>query len=148
LFEEADEIWHAGDIGSLAVADSLSALKPLRAVYGNIDDSGVRVVYPECQIFYAGKIKVMLVHIAGTPGHYSAGIKNRLEAEKPAILVCGHSHIARVEFDRKMNLLFINPGAAGKHGFHNIITALRFSITGDRIHDMEVIELGERGKVF
>ncbi|MFN8241666.1 MAG: metallophosphoesterase family protein [Bacteroidales bacterium] len=147
FFNDVDEIWHAGDIGGLATADSLSALKPLKAVHGNIDDARVRLVYPAVCIFTVEKKKVLLTHIAGTPGKYVPDIRKLIVQEKPDILVCGHSHITKVMFDKNSNLLYINPGAAGFQGFHSVMTAIRFRIEEERIFDLEVIELGERGKV-
>jgi uncharacterized protein len=145
-FSECDEIWHAGDIGNIETADKLSAFKPFRAVYGNIDDSLVRTVYKENLMFLAEDVKVWITHIGGTPGHYDRRVKNLIYEEPPDIFICGHSHIAKVMNDTKGGFLYINPGAAGYYGFHKFMTAIRFCIDGVNIHDLELIELGERGK--
>lgn len=146
-FAECDEIWHAGDIGHIEVAEGLSALKPLRAVYGNIDGNTVRVAYNDTVIFKAEELNVLMTHIGGRPGSYDARALKKIRELKPAIFVCGHSHITRVMYDRDNELLYINPGAAGYYGFHTIMTLVRFSVSGSAIHDMEVIELGSRGRV-
>lgn len=145
-FAGCDEIWHAGDIGNIETADKLAAFKPLKAVYGNIDDAVVRSAFKENLMFKADDIKVWLTHIGGTPGHYDLRVKHSIYVDPPDIFICGHSHIAKVMHDRKAGFLFINPGAAGYYGFHTYMTAIRFQIDGKRIHDMELIELGERGK--
>lgn len=147
LFKDVDEIWHAGDIGNLATADSLSSFKPLKAVYGNIDDSGVRSAFSQNLHFMAEEKKVWITHIGGYPGHYSQEVRNIIYGNPPDIFICGHSHIARVMFDKKAGLLYINPGAAGYSGFHHFMTAIRFQIDGSDIHDLDLIELGLRGKV-
>lgn len=146
-FKDCDEIWHAGDIGNIQTADSLAAFKPLRAVYGNIDDSIVRSAYTESLRFSAEKMTIWVIHIGGTPGNYSPKVKAEIYTDAPDIFICGHSHIAKVMFDKKSGSLYINPGAAGYSGFHKYMTAIRFQITGERIHDLELIEMGERGKV-
>jgi putative phosphoesterase len=146
LFKECDEIWHAGDIGNIETADKLAAFKPLRAVYGNIDDAVVRSVYQEQLKFRAENMKIWLTHIGGTPGHYDMKVRSDMHLSPPDIFICGHSHIAKVKYDKKAGFLFINPGAAGYNGFHKFMTAIRFQITESNIHDMEFIELGERGK--
>jgi uncharacterized protein len=145
-FSEVDEIWHAGDIGKLETADFLSSIKPLRAVYGNIDGSDVRSGYPSDLRFRAEERSVWIRHIGGYPGHYDPSVRNELKSDPPDIFICGHSHIARVIYDKALGLLYINPGAAGYSGFHKIMTAVRFSIDGSRIHSLELIELGERGR--
>ena len=142
---QADEIWHAGDIGSLSIADDLSAIRPLRAVFGNIDDHTVRLAWPEDLNFYCEEVKVWMTHIGGYPGHYTQRVKEGLQVHHPAIFICGHSHILRVMRDQRFNLLYMNPGAAGIHGFHHMRTMLRFNIDGNKIENMEVIELGRRG---
>lgn len=146
-FKDVDEIWHAGDIGNIQTADALSSFKPLRAVYGNIDDSVVRRVYNEDLFFMAEDIRVWITHIGGTPGHYDARIKRAIYDDPPGLFICGHSHIAKVMYDKKAGFLYINPGSAGYHGFHKFMTAIRFSIAGKKILDLELIELGERGRV-
>lgn len=143
---EADEIWHAGDIGEFKVADALQAIKPLRAVYGNIDDVEVRGEFPLNNIFTVDGVKVVMTHIGGYPGKYNARVKDLLLTEKPKLYICGHSHILKVMHDKKLNLLHMNPGAAGIHGFHQIRTMLRFSLDNGKIDNLEVIELGKRGQ--
>jgi len=149
LFEhlkECDEIWHAGDIGNIETADKLTAFKPLRAVYGNIDDAVVRKVYKETLKFKVEGVKVWITHIGGTPGHYDPRVRSSVYSDPPDIFICGHSHIAKVMHDPKGGFLYINPGAAGYNGFHKFMTAIRFQIDDAKIHDLELIEMGERGK--
>jgi uncharacterized protein len=146
-FADVDVIWHAGDIGNIATADTLASFKPLKAVFGNIDDAMVRTVYPEHLKFRAEEKKVWITHIGGTPGHYDYRVKPSIYSSPPDIFICGHSHIAKIVHDKKGGFLYINPGASGFNGFHKFMTALRFQIDGRDIHDMELIELGERGKV-
>jgi putative phosphoesterase len=146
-FAACDEIWHAGDIGNIETADSLAAFRPLKAVYGNIDDAIVRKAFKEHLIFNAEEIRVWLTHIGGTPGHYDQRVKPGIYENPPDLFICGHSHIAKVMYDKKAGFLYVNPGAAGYNGFHKYMTAIRFQIDGKNIHDMELIELGERGKV-
>ncbi len=136
-----DMIWHAGDIGSVALADQLAAMKPMVAVYGNIDDYDTRLQYPEFQIFTIEGIKVMMTHIGGYPGKYVRGLGARFLEEKPDIFVCGHSHILRVMYDQKYNFLLMNPGAAGQYGQQPKRTAIRFKISGKDISDLEICEL-------
>ena len=140
FFKDCDEIWHVGDIGSTDVADSLSAFKPLRAVYGNIDDQKVRLMFPRINIFTIENVKVMMTHIGGYPGRYEPGIKELIIKEKPNIFISGHSHILKVMNDHNLHLLHINPGAAGNSGFHKVITMLRFQIDGSDIKNMELYE--------
>jgi len=147
-FEECDEIWHAGDIGNIETADKLAAFKPLMAVYGNVDDALVRKVYKEHLKFKAEEMRVWLTHIGGSPGHYDNKVKPGIYEDPPGIFICGHSHIAKVMHDKKAGLLYINPGAAGYNGFHKYMTAIRFHIHGTIIHDLELIELGERSKAI
>lgn len=144
-FAECDEIWHAGDIGDIKVADQLAAFKPFRAVYGNIDAADVRITYPLDLQFHCEEVKVWMTHIGGYPGRYSKRIKDQLTEVDPDLFICGHSHILKVMPDAKHNLLHINPGAAGVHGFHQVKTIIRFSIDGKQIKDLEVIEMGRRG---
>ncbi|MDR3262645.1 MAG: metallophosphatase family protein [Tannerella sp.] len=141
-FGECDEIWHAGDIGSELVADRLDAIKPLRAVYGNIDGQGLRMRYPKTSHFTVEDRRVMMTHIGGYPGRYDPAIRAELYRTQPNIFITGHSHILKVMFDHRLNCLYINPGAAGKSGFHLVRTLLRFVIDGATISGMEVIELG------
>jgi len=143
----ADEIWHAGDIGSIKVYDTLAGIKPVKAVYGNIDGREVRAVCPENEIFICEKKKVWITHIGGYPPNYNPTLKRLLQESKPDIFICGHSHILKVIFDKNLNLLHINPGAAGTHGFHLMRTMVRFTIDGDDIKNMDVIELGKRTQV-
>jgi putative phosphoesterase len=147
-FAGCDEIWHAGDIGNIKTADQLAGFKPFKAVYGNIDDALVRKVYKEHLKFKAEEITVWLTHIGGSPGHYDHRVKPDIYDAPPGIFICGHSHIARVMHDKKGGFLYINPGAAGYNGFHRFMTAIRFQIDGSSIHDLELIELGERGRAI
>ena len=140
FFKDCDEIWHVGDIGSTDVADALSSFKPLRAVYGNIDDQKVRLMFPKINIFTVENVKVMMTHIGGYPNHYEPGIRELIIKEKPNIFISGHSHILKVMNDHDMHLLHINPGAAGNSGFHKVITMVRFQIDGSEIKNMELYE--------
>lgn len=143
-FSECDEIWHAGDIGSDDVAARLSALKPLRAVYGNVDGQSLRLQYPEVAHFTIEQVNVMMTHIGGYPGRYNPAIRGELYSSHPNLFIAGHSHILKVCFDRNLHCLYMNPGAAGRYGFHQVRTLLRFVIDGADIKDLEVIELGHR----
>ena len=138
---ECDEIWHAGDIGSLHVADQLAALKPLRAVYGNIDGSDIRRQFPEVLRFRCEEMEVVMKHIGGYPGKYDRSIANELFRNPPDLFVAGHSHILKVIRDPALHLLHINPGAAGTYGWHPVRTLIRFTIDGNSCRDLEVIEL-------
>ncbi len=142
--EQADEIWHAGDIGDLSVTDKLKALKPLRAVYGNIDGDKARLEFPLNNRFLCEDVDVWITHIGGYPGKYSPNIRTELNGNPPKLFICGHSHILKVMFDKKLNLLHMNPGAAGISGFHQVRTMLRFEIVGHKIEKLEVIELGKK----
>lgn len=141
---EVDEVWHAGDIGDISVTDEIAKIKPLKAVYGNIDNNEVRQEFKEYLIFDCESVKVCIIHIGGRPGKYNSRSVELIKENKPKLFICGHSHILTVKNDAKYDLLFMNPGAAGKHGFHPVRTMLRFSITGERIHDLEVIEYEKR----
>ena len=143
-FAECDEIWHAGDIGSMEVADKLAEIAPLRAVYGNMDGQDVRLRFPQIDRFEVEGADILLKHIGGYPGHYDPSIRNTLFASPPKLFVCGHSHILKVKYDKTLQMLHINPGAAGISGFHKVRTLVRFSIEDGRFKDLEVIELGER----
>ena len=144
-FAECDEIWHAGDIGSVKIIDDLRAFKPFRGVFGNIDDRDVTHECPEHQRFDLEGLSIWMTHIGGTPPRYNPIVRPGLIQHPPDLFVCGHSHILKVTRDPKINnLLFINPGAAGKHGFHPVRTVLRFTLDAGRVRDMEVIELGKR----
>lgn len=142
--KEADEVWHAGDIGSIEVTDEIKKLKPLRAVYGNIDDADARKEFPKNLIFTIEEVKVFITHICGQPSNYLKEVKDILIAEKPKIFICGHSHILKVMYQEQYDVLHMNPGACGIHGFHQIKTVLRFVIDGSEIKDLAVIELGKR----
>lgn len=141
---QADEVWHAGDIGDLVVTDTIKKLKPLRAVYGNIDSAQARLEFPLHQRFFCEGVSVWMTHIAGYPGKYKQAIKAELQQNPPQLFICGHSHILKVQFDKKIGLLHMNPGAVGKSGFHQMRTMLRFEIEGKDIKSLEIIELGAR----
>ncbi|HEY0056336.1 MAG TPA: metallophosphoesterase family protein [Pedobacter sp.] len=143
-FENCDEIWHAGDFGTLELADSLSAFKPLKGVYGNIDGKDIRSVHPEHNRFMCEKVDVWMTHIGGYPDKYNPKIKAEIYSNPPQLFIAGHSHILKVMFDKKINCLHINPGAAGKHGWHKVRTLVRFCICEEKIHTLEVIELGSK----
>lgn len=140
-FGECDEIWHAGDIGSAELAARLAAIKPLRAVYGNIDGQPVRILYPRVARFEVENVRVLMTHIGGYPGRYEPDIRRELIDYRPRLFVAGHSHILKVMYDKKLDCLHINPGAAGKSGFHKVRTLVRFVIDADAVKDLEVIEL-------
>lgn len=144
-FACCDEIWHAGDIGTLELADRFQGFKPFRAVHGNIDDQPTRAIYPRFLRFTLEGVEVLMTHIGGYPGHYDPGIRRQLYTRPPKLFVCGHSHILKVMYDHKLDCLCINPGAAGRYGFHRIRTLLRFVLDEGNIRDMEVIELGKEG---
>lgn len=141
FFKDVDELWHAGDIGNIETADALANFKPLRAVHGNIDDYTVRRQYPEDLLFNVEDTKVFMTHIGGYPDHYMTEVKHILLMKKPDLFICGHSHILKVMYDKKLNLLHINPGAAGNSGFHKKITFIRMAIEGKTFKDMEIFEL-------
>lgn len=145
-FKEVDEIWHAGDIGNYDLVEKIKVFKPLRAVYGNIDGNEIRQAFPLDLIFEVEGLKVYITHIGGYPEKYHPRIKPILKTEQPALFITGHSHILKVIVDKKLNLLHLNPGAAGKEGFHKVRTLMRFSIDKGKIKDLEVIELGSRTK--
>ncbi len=141
---DVDEIWHAGDFGNIETADAIAAFKPLRGVYGNIDGAVLRRVYPRWQQFECEQVKVVMTHIGGYPGRYYTGVADLLRTVRPKIFISGHSHILKVIYDKKLDLLHLNPGAAGLSGFHRVRTALRFVIDGDRIEELEVGEWERR----
>lgn len=141
---QADEIWHAGDIGNLAVMDRLNDLKPVRGVFGNIDDHVIQKEYPEHNRFMCEGVDVWITHIGGYPGSYNIRVRDEIRQNPPKLFICGHSHILKVMYDKKLGLIHMNPGACGKHGFHQVRTMLRFVIDGDKISDLEVVELGKR----
>ncbi|NND15993.1 MAG: metallophosphoesterase family protein [Eudoraea sp.] len=142
--EEVDEIWHAGDIGSLDVTDQLASVKPLKAVFGNIDDAKVRGEFPLDLRFFCEEVDVWITHIGGYPGRYSRHAYQQIQENPPKLFICGHSHILKVMNDTKLGLLHMNPGACGRYGLHSVRTMLRFVIDGKEIKDLEVIELGKR----
>jgi len=142
--KDCDEVWHAGDIGNIRVADCLSESHLLKAVYGNIDGRDVRLVWPQHQRFFCEEVEVWMTHIGGYPGRYEAHVKPDIFQNPPKLFVSGHSHILKVIYDEKLDLLHINPGAAGNIGFHKVRTMIRFVIDGSNIRDLEVIELGPR----
>lgn len=142
--KNVDEVWHAGDIGSLSVTDEIEKIKPLRAVYGNIDDKLIRSEFSLDNIFTIENVKVWITHIGGYPYRYNHRIKEKITANPPNLFISGHSHILKVQFDKKLNLLHMNPGAVGKHGFHKVRTLLRFEIEGENIKNLEIIELEKR----
>lgn len=142
-FKECDEIWHVGDIGNLETAQKLEKFKPFKAVFGNIDGQGLRQIYPETLIFTCEDVKVVMKHIGGYPGRYEKDVRLLIEKEKPKLFISGHSHILKVIYDEKNQLLHINPGAAGKSGMHQVITLVRFTITGNQIKDLEIVELNK-----
>ena len=142
-FSECDEIWHAGDIGTVEVAQKLAAIKPFRAVYGNIDGGDLRKMFGEKYRFRCEDVEVLMKHIGGYPGHYDASIRESLFARTPQLFISGHSHILKVLYDKTLQCLHINPGAAGMSGFHKVRTLIRFTIDGKEIKDLEVIELAD-----
>jgi hypothetical protein len=144
---DCDEIWHAGDVGTVSVCHALQKMKLLRAVYGNIDGQDVRSEYPKDLVFMCEEVKVYMTHIGGYPDRYNVEAKKVILAERPQLFICGHSHILKVMYDKKLNLLHINPGACGIHGFHLMKTMVRFEITGKEIRNLEVIELGRRNEI-
>ena len=141
---QADEVWHAGDIGKEEIINYLTELKPLKAVFGNIDDKKIRLITKEFLYFNYEKNKILITHIAGYPGKYNKNVNRLISIYEPNILVCGHSHILKVMYDKKNKHLHLNPGAAGISGFHNIRTMLRFQLDFDKIKELEIIELGKR----
>jgi len=140
----ADEVWHAGDIGNLNVTDEIKKLKPLQAVFGNIDDDKARMEFPLNNRFWCEEVDVLITHIGGYPGKYNQAIRSELQSNPPKLFICGHSHILKVQFDKSLNLLHMNPGAAGISGFHQVRTMLRFVIDGAKIKDLEIIEMEKK----
>lgn len=145
-FKDVDEIWHGGDVGDVQVIEQLEAFKPVRGVYGNIDGHEVRAAWPKYQRFMCEDMEVLMTHIGGKPYKYSKDAFPEFEKKTPNIFVCGHSHILLVQFDKKIQSLWLNPGACGYKGFHKIKTLLRFEIDGKEVKNMEAIELGPRVK--
>ncbi|WP_299320688.1 metallophosphoesterase family protein [uncultured Maribacter sp.] len=140
----ADEVWHAGDIGSLDVTDAIAKLKPLKGVHGNIDDHIIQKEFPENNRFFCEGVDVFITHIGGYPPKYNMRTRDMIRENPPKLFISGHSHILKVMMDKKLGVLHMNPGACGKHGFHQVRTMLRFVIDADNIKDLEVIELGKR----
>lgn len=141
---QADEIWHAGDIGTPSPMPALEALAPVRAVYGNIDGPELRMEYPLHNRFHCEGVDVWITHIGGYPGHYDPKVRKQIQLDPPRLFISGHSHILKVINDKKLGLLHMNPGACGKYGFHRVRTMLRFVIEGDQIGGLEIVELGKR----
>ena len=142
----ADTVWHAGDIGTLTVLEQLESERPTRAVFGNIDGQSIRTACPENQLFHCEDVNVLIRHIGGYPGRYTPPTRALIQEHKPQLYICGHSHILKVQHDSKHQLLHMNPGAAGRSGFHTLRTLLRFTIDGNTIDNLEVAELGPRSK--
>lgn len=138
--KQADEVWHAGDIGDIKVTDGIKILKPLRAVYGNIDNTNIRVEFPEHNRFNCEEVDVWITHIGGYPNRYDIRVRETIKQNPPDLFISGHSHILKVISDKKLNLLHMNPGAIGKYGLHKVRTMLRFEIDGKKIQNLEVIE--------
>ncbi|MCF8274295.1 MAG: metallophosphatase family protein [Flavobacteriaceae bacterium] len=142
--KEADEVWHAGDIGDIVVTDAIKNIKPLKAVFGNIDNANIRSEFPEHNRFMCEDVDVWMTHIGGYPKAYDVRVRDAIKKNPPKLFICGHSHILKVMPDKQLNLLHMNPGAAGKHGFHKVRTMLRFTIDGAKIDNLEVIEFSNR----
>ncbi len=142
-FNDCDEIWHAGDIGSMDIVERLQAFRPLRAVYGNIDGQDIRRMFPETVRFTIEGADVIMKHIGGYPGRYDPSIREALFVRPPQLFVCGHSHILKVKYDKTLRMLHINPGAAGRYGFHKVRTLVRFNIDAGTFGNLEVIELND-----
>lgn len=145
-FAQCDQVWHAGDLGSVEVLDRLGGFKPVRVVYGNVDGQDVRSAIPEDEEFECAGMRIYMTHIGGHPGRYERRAKRELERRRPHLFVCGHSHILRVERDPRFNLLYLNPGACGNTGWHKVRTLLRMTLEAGRIAHAEAIELGPRGR--
>jgi putative phosphoesterase len=143
-FANCDEIWHAGDLGIIAIAEELKVNKIFKAVYGNIDGYDVRSEYPEILVWNCEEVTVLMVHIGGYPPKYNSHSKKLIREIKPQLFISGHSHILKIMYDATNDCLHMNPGAAGKHGWHQMRTLIRFTIDGKEIKDCEVIELGKR----
>ena len=137
---QVDEIWHAGDIGDISVSDKLKKIKPLRGVYGNIDDQKIRIEFPLHNRFMCEKVNVWITHIGGYPKRYNPKILEELKSNPPDLFICGHSHILKVINDKRLGLLHINPGAIGKYGLHSVRTMVQFEINGKKIENLSIIE--------
>jgi putative phosphoesterase len=144
-FANCDEVWHAGDIGDESVIEALEIFKPTRIVFGNIDSTPIRKRTHEHLRFTCEDLDVWITHIGGRPGNYATPVRAELKANAPSLFICGHSHICMVQFDKTHNMIYMNPGAAGRHGFHQVRTILRFEIDAGKVQKAEVIELGKRG---
>jgi putative phosphoesterase len=148
-FKVCDEIWHAGDIGDPKVTEALEKFKPLRAVYGNIDSKEIQLKYPEDLWVSCDGLNVWITHIGGSPPNYNPRVKKLLKTKKTDLFICGHSHILKIAKDPQFNnMIFINPGAAGNHGFHHVKTLVRFDIAKGEVKNLEVIEIGKRGALI
>lgn len=143
-FDSCDEVWHAGDFGSIEVVEKLQHFKPFRGVYGNIDSKDIQLACPEHLRFDCEGVDVWMTHIGGYPGRYSSLVKSEINSNPPKLFICGHSHILKVQYDKKLQLLHLNPGAAGKHGWHQVRTLMRFDLDNGRIENLEIIELNIR----
>jgi len=141
FFKDCDQIWHAGDIGNLETVDKLKKIKPLTAVFGNIDGYEIRNEYPEKKRFFCENVDVLITHIGGYPGKYTYEVKQEFLKKPPTLFICGHSHILKIIYDKKYDCLHINPGAAGNSGFHKIKTAIRFVIDKSDIKELEILEI-------
>jgi putative phosphoesterase len=149
VFKDVDEIWHAGDIGNIELCDELKRFKPFYAVYGNIDGKDIRIEYPYDLLLEREGLKILMIHIGGSPGHYEPKARAKIEEVRPDIFICGHSHILKVVRDEKYNkMLMMNPGAAGVQGFHKMKTVLRFSLNNGKVENLEAVELGKRGEIL
>jgi len=147
-FKEVDQIWHAGDVGTASIIEELGAFKPVLGVYGNIDGQDVRKMFPEHQKFTSEGVRVWMTHIGGKPPRYNPQVRAMINQRHPDLFICGHSHILAVMHDpKRKNVLYMNPGAAGRHGFHKERTLIRFSMELGKIKDVEVIKLGSRAKI-
>ena len=144
---DSDEVWHAGDFGSFEVLKKLKKISFIRGVYGNIDNHFLRKSLSEFEIFDVEKLKVLMIHIAGNTKNLSSKVEELINFHKPNILVCGHSHILKIKYLKSKNILYLNPGAAGKHGFHKIRTMIKFDIIDQMVENMNIIELGKRSKI-
>jgi putative phosphoesterase len=147
FLDEVDEIWHAGDVGDLSVLGMLPGDKVIRGVYGNIDDQSVQEVFPEWLEVELEGVRVLMTHIGGKPPRYAKGVKERIKKFKPQLFICGHSHICKVEWDKELNCLYMNPGAIGQQGFHAVRTLLLFELDAGKVAGLRVVELGKRGAV-
>lgn len=143
---DVDEIWHAGDIGSIKITDELQKFAPVQAVYGNIDDHRIRTEWPPYIVSEIEGNRFLIIHIAGRLGSYNPRVRELIEEYKPGFLVCGHSHILKVQYDKRFELLYVNPGAVGHHGFHLMRTLITFEILNEKVTNMKVVELGRRGR--